>query len=354
MNYKWSTKPKASDDIIEQLLINRGLTKREEQERFLNPDWERDTHDPMQFKQMEDAVDRVFLALESGEPIAIHGDYDADGVCGSALLFSVLEVICHKLGFGTSSISVFLPDRERDGYGVAMHTVERLVKEGVKLLITVDCGIANADQLEHAHELGTDVIICDHHQLAERLPKHAIILHPLAPGEDYPNKFLCGTGVAFKLGSALISHARKRGAALPEGYEKWFLDFVAIAMVTDVMPLLKENRTLEKFGLKVLNKSRRLGIRKIVELSRSDFGSIDTQAVGFQIGPRINAAGRVRSAKIAFNALVAKTEDEAQKLKKLRAYLNREIRGQQDAIHAVVDTLTRNRAGVQNPSKPLG
>jgi single-stranded-DNA-specific exonuclease len=205
-------------------------------------------------------------------------------------------------------LEAYLPDREKDGYGVAMHTVERLAAEGCGLLITVDCGIANGLELERAHELGMDVIVCDHHQLGQHFPTKAIVLHPGAPGESYPNKVLCGTGVAFKLATALFSEARKRGAVIPEGYEKWMLDLVGIATVTDVMPLVGENRVLEFYGLKVLQKTRRDGLKAILHHSGTST-AIDTDVIGFRIGPRLNAAGRMSSARHAFNVLVAQGEE---------------------------------------------
>lgn len=341
MNH-WNVAKRQSDDLVEQLLLNRGLEDPQEREKFLNPDWDRDTHDPMLFKQMEDAVARVFLSLENGKKIVIHGDYDADGVSGSSLLHGALKLICEKFGY-ECNVDVFLPDREKDGYGVAMHTIERLAKEGVDLLITVDCGIANAPQLDKAHELGMDVIICDHHQLAPEIPAHAIILHPLAPGEDYPNKVLCGTGVAFKLASALTIEAKKRGADLPHGYEKWFLDLVAVATVTDVMPLKGENRALELYGLKVLNKTKRLGLKKIIEFSRAELGKIDTQAIGFQIGPRLNAAGRMKSAEIAFKALSSETETEADKWAAELEMLNRDRQRVSRAAYTEARKLAREQ-----------
>ncbi|HCC83274.1 TPA: single-stranded-DNA-specific exonuclease RecJ [Candidatus Uhrbacteria bacterium] len=318
MSKAWVIQPKVSDDVVRQLLLSRNIPEAEH-EAFLSPDWEKGTHSPWLFSDMPLAVDRVFAALEEGEKIVIHGDYDADGVCGSTLLFGALTDIWGKLtprpslGQASYNISVFLPDREKDGYGVAMHTIERLAAEGVQLLITVDCGIANADQLDRAAELGMDVIVCDHHQLGERLPEAAMILHPLAPGEEYPNKMLCGTGVAFKLASALCDEARKRGLAVPVGYEKWWLDLVAIATVTDVMPLVGENRVLEYFGLTVLRKTRRPGLLAILTSAGVDLESVDTETIGFRIGPRLNAAGRLASASLAFSTLAATDQATAQK-----------------------------------------
>lgn len=307
---------------MRQLLVNRGIAP-EEASAFLSPDWEKGTYSPMLFTQMTAAVARLFAGLERGEAIAIHGDYDADGVSGSSLLSEAIREIAERLQIAVD-LTVFLPDREKDGYGVAMHTVERLAAEGKKLLVTVDCGIANADQLDRAHELGMDTIVCDHHQLGERLPAHALLLHPLAPGEVYPNKTLCGTGVAFKFASALIAEARKRGANFPEGYEKWLLDLVAIATVTDVMPLQGENRVLEHFGLKVLAKTRRPGLKAIFTSAGVDADAIDTETIGFRIGPRLNAAGRLASAEYAYRAIVARTDAEAVDAAAKLEALNRE------------------------------
>lgn len=309
MERAWHIAPRVHTDIVAQMLHNRGVPI-DDVDRFLLPDWERDTFASSMFTRMPEAVALLFSCLEKGERITIHGDYDADGVSGSSLLFLAIQEIAAKFGF-TCNLGVFLPDRERDGYGVALHTIERVASEGTKLLVTVDCGIANGKELGRAHELGMRTIVCDHHQMGEYYPEHAVVLHPLAPGETYPNKTLCGTGVAFKFASGLIDEARRRGADLPDGFEKWFLDFVAIATVTDVMPLVGENRVLEKFGLKVLNKTRRPGIRAILETSGTELGTIDTQAIGFRIGPRLNAAGRLASAEIAFRTLTAPTPEEA-------------------------------------------
>jgi single-stranded-DNA-specific exonuclease len=318
----WHIKPRTEESVLRQLLVNRSVAE-PDFDHFLYPDWDRDTFLPADFLNMKAAVNRIFWALETGQKIVIHGDYDADGVCGSTVLFTTLREICERMGMAFN-VEVFLPDREKDGYGVALHTVERLASEGVKLLITVDCGIANGLELGRAHELGVDVVICDHHQMGEHYPDKAIVLHPLAPGESYVNKSLCGTGVAFKLASGLLEEARARKAAFPVGHEKWLLDLVAIATVTDVVPLLGENRTLEHYGLKVLQRTRRPGLKAILNTAGTELEAVDTQAIGFRIGPRLNAAGRLASAKFAFDALAAQTEDEAKLAALKLEQLNRE------------------------------
>jgi single-stranded-DNA-specific exonuclease len=318
----WNIRPRTEELALRQILVNRNVAEASF-DSFLYPDWDRDTYAPASFKSMQMAVTKVFEALTSGQKIVVHGDYDADGVCGSTVLFTTLREICERMSL-TFNVEVFLPDREKDGYGVAMHTIERLAAEGVKLLITVDCGIANGLELGRAHELGMHVVICDHHQMGEHYPDKATVLHPLAPGEDYVNKTLCGTGVAFKLASGLLDEARARGAAFPVGHEKWLLDLVAIATVTDVVPLLGENRVLEHYGLKVLQKTRRPGIKAILNVAGTELSSVDTQAIGFRIGPRLNAAGRLASAKLAFNTLAAQTDDEASKAALELERLNKE------------------------------
>ena len=301
--------------VLLQLLVRRGLQTQNAIEAFFEPDWERDTHTHKLFLQMPAAVARVFRALENREVITVHGDYDADGVCGSAVLVSTLREICRALSFDEKKITFYLPHREKEGYGISVPTVDQLhAEKQTKLIITVDCGISNKPAIERAHELGIDTIVCDHHTMPAVLPTHAILIHPLVPGETYPNKTLCGTGVAFKLACALIHEAQLRDAAFPTGHEKWLLDLVAIATVTDVMPLHGENRVLEKYGLVVLNKTRRVGLRKLLEVAGVKPGAADTFTIGFQIGPRLNAAGRMRHAKAALELLLEEDETRATEL----------------------------------------
>lgn len=297
-----------------QLLWNRGLQTQEDIDVYLGPDWGRDTHDPSLFSNAAVGVDRVFKALKGGEVITVHGDYDADGTCGTAVLFTTLRDICRNFGFDESKVTTYIPHREKEGYGLSIPTIEHLSShDKTKLVITVDCGISNKPAIDRGKELGVDTIICDHHAMPPELPD-AILIHPQVPGETYPNKHLCGTGVAFKFASALIIEARKQGADFAEGYEKWLLDLVAIATVTDVMPLTGENRVLEKYGLLVLNKTRRQGIQKLLDVAGSTLGELDTVSIGFQIGPRLNAAGRMTHANEALALLIEEDEVQATKL----------------------------------------
>jgi single-stranded-DNA-specific exonuclease len=294
-----------------QLLWNRGIKSRSEVDIFLEPDWSRDTHDPFLFKQMSEAVVRTFAALERGEVITIHGDYDADGVCGTAIVYSTLREICRALKFDVEKITTYIPHREREGYGLFPATSEHLRRhDKTDLLITVDCGISNTEAIALGRKLGFETIICDHHTVPENLPE-AIIIHPQVWCEAYPNKFLCGAGVAFKFASALIIEARKRGVNFSVGHEKWLLDLVAIATVTDIMPLVGENRVLETYGLLVLKKTRRLGLKKLFQAAGVKPEKIDSWTIGFQLGPRLNAAGRMDHADPAFRLLISEDEQEA-------------------------------------------
>lgn len=299
---------KTLSPILCQLLFNRHIDP-EAVQAFLSPLWE-EVHDSFLFRQMPQAVEWVFVALEANETIVVHGDYDADGVCGSALLISTLSEIRDALG-STSRIESYIPHREKEGYGLSEATVKKLAEAGVKLIVTVDCGISNRPAVEEATRRAVAVIICDHHAIPSDPPTEAIIIHPGMEGETYPFRDLCGTGVAFKYASALFEAARERGLAFPVGYEKWGLDLVAIATVTDVMPMHGENRLLEHFGLTVLNKTKRPGIRALVESSGASLGSIDTTTIGFQLGPRLNAAGRMAHASYALDVLLATNEEEA-------------------------------------------
>jgi len=322
------------DPAILQLLCNRGLQTQKEIDVFLGPDWDRDVYSHDLFTNMVAAVTRVFQAFEAGEVITVHGDYDADGVCGSAVLVSSLRDIARKLNFDDKKITNYIPHREKEGYGVSPSTMDHLAEhDKTKLVITVDCGISNKEAVDRGKELGIDTIICDHHTMPAELPDQAILIHPLVPGETFPNKKLCGTGVAYKLACGLIDEAKKRGADVPEGHSKWLLDLVAIATVTDVMPLTGENRVLEKFGLIVLNKARRIGIQKLLEVIGSKAGELDTVSIGFQIGPRLNAAGRMTHAQEALELLIEEDELEATKLAMRLQEINKERQKASQAMY---------------------
>ncbi len=293
---------------VAQLLWNRNVRSKEEADAFLHPDWNAHIHDGAQFRHMAAAVGRVFEAIEKGEQITVHGDYDADGVTGSAVMISVLRELKAKVDY-------YIPHRDKEGYGLHRDTVPKLKDRGTGLIITVDCGIACVDEIAYAKGEAMDTIVVDHHQFGDELPDGHLI-HPGLPEEAYPFKNLAAVGVAYKFACALLAEGRKRGLPIAEGWEKWLLDLVAIATVTDMVPLIGENRVLETYGLRVLNKTRRPGFLALLEMAGVELGSVTSETVGFAIGPRINAAGRMDHASLALRLLLSESMDEARVLAK--------------------------------------
>lgn len=328
-------------EIILQLLYNRGLTTQKQIDEFLNPDYSQNVHDPFLFKDMPKAVARIFQAITNNELIIVHGDYDADGVCSAVILVSTLKTL------GAKHVDVFLPDRELDGYGINKNTVEIIAAAGAKLLLSCDCGISNKEEIALAQKLGLDVIITDHHSVPVDLPNAVAIIHPKVPGETYPDKDLCGAGVAFKLAQALLQKKEKLT-------EKWLLDLVAIATVADMVPLIGESRTLTKYGLIVLNRTKRLGLQKLFEVSgllkNTGRTNLDSFNIGFQIAPRINAAGRVKHANSALQLLSAENEEEALELARELNFNNQ--KRQKDTEKMVNEALAQI-AATQSAKAPI-
>ena len=267
-------------------LVRRGYTSVAEARAFLEAE---ETHDPFLFEGMASAVALLEAAVAKGRTITVHGDYDVDGVCSTAILVSVLR------GLG-ARCDWFIPDRLADGYGLTRSTVERLAERGTEVLVAVDCGIGCPDEVGEARRLGLDVIVADHHQPGERLPD-CPILHPVLSG--YPCRELCATGVAFKVAEALMGGERASRE----------LDLVALATVADLVPLRGENRALVRRGLREIRRARRPGLRALMAAAATDPSSIDEGDLAFRLGPRINAAGRLYRADAGVELLL--TDDEA-------------------------------------------
>lgn len=302
------------DPFVLQLLYNRNIIKQQEIDEFLNPDYAKDSHSPFLFINMEKAVKRILDAKIKKEVVLVYGDYDADGVCATALMVSSLK----KIGIDAK---VYIPFRDKEGYGMNQEAIEDIIKQKVNLVITVDCGIANCDEASVLYEKGIDLIITDHHNPQKELPRAYAIINPKYPDEKYPTTEICGTAVAFKVAQALFSDTMRKeyeGKIIfpQEGYEKWFLDLVAIGTVTDMMNLVGESRTLVRFGLIVLNKTTRLGLRKLFDISGITLGEIDTGTIGFQIGPRLNAAGRMDHASTSYELLIGSNAQELEGIAK--------------------------------------
>jgi single-stranded-DNA-specific exonuclease len=272
-----------------QVLVRRGLEIPDTASRFLELGPE-DLLDPLLLADCEEAARRILTAIEANQKIVVHGDYDADGICGTALLTRGLR------RFG-ARIEPFLPDRHRDGYGVASRLIEHAGLREVSLLITVDTGSVASAEFSRAEELGIDVIVCDHHRFDRRPDGVRWFLNPLREDSEYPHQGLCGAGVAQKL---LTAVHRLRGEDDHPG-----LDLAAIATVADQVPLVRENRAIVRLGLVELARTREPGLKALINICRFDGAGLDSMDIGFQIAPRINAAGRIENARSALDLLLA-------------------------------------------------
>jgi single-stranded-DNA-specific exonuclease len=316
--------------IEQQILFNRGYLTEASANEFLNPGAFVEA-DPYLIKEMNEAVSRINVALEEGQEITIYGDYDADGVTATALLAEALREV-------GASVSVYFPDRFAEGYGLNRQAVERIAASDAKLLITVDCGVRAIEEVAHATKLGLDVIITDHHIQGEVLPEALALLNPHRADTKYPYEGLAGVGVAYKLAQAIF---REKG--LPSSKETALLDFVAIGTVADMVPLTGENRALVKMGLDVLNSSPRIGLKALIDVSGYREGGIDSTSIGFGLGPRLNAAGRVQSALTAYELLVATKPQTASDIAKKLEQLNTKRKQLTlDVVERAIETIKRS------------
>ena len=296
--------------LIRSLLEKRGITEPADIHAFLNPNYELHTHSPFLLEGMDRAVARVLSAITRGERIAVYADFDCDGIPGAALLSDFFA----KIKYG--NVEMYLPHRDREGYGFHIEAIEELAARDVKLIITVDVGTTAIEAVRRAKELGVDVIVTDHHEIIGPLPDAVAVLNPkISP---YPFPHLCGAGVAFKLAQALLIEGRKHSTPnfhdIPAGWEKWLLDLVGIATIADMVPLTGENRTLAYFGLAVLRKSPRLGIIALCKCLRLKQNEITESDIGFSFAPRINAASRMDEPDLALRLLTTRDSQEAEKL----------------------------------------
>ncbi len=316
--------------IEQQILFNRGYLTEASANEFLYPGAFVEA-DPYLIKEMNEAISRINVALEEGQEITIYGDYDADGVTATALLAEALREV-------GASISVYFPDRFTEGYGLNRQAVERIAASDAKLLITVDCGVRAIEEVAHAIKLGLDVIITDHHIQGEVLPEALALLNPHRADTKYPYEGLAGVGVAYKLAQAIF---REKGLASSK--ETALLDFVAIGTVADMVPLTGENRALVKMGLDVLNSSPRIGLKSLIDVSGYREGAIDSTSIGFGLGPRLNAAGRIQSALTAYKLLVANKQPIASDIaKELDQLNNKRKQLTLDVFERAIETFNRS------------
>jgi len=296
-----STAPLGSSSVLAHLLRQRGVAP-EDTEIFFSPQYERDLHDPFLFRDMERVVERIAIARERGEKVGVFGDFDADGVTSSVIIRETLEA----LGI---EIIVHIPHKIDEGHGLSSKAILRFHSADVKLILTLDCGMMNHKEIAEAKAFGMETIVIDHHHVPEVLPEAFAIINPKLPADTYPFRELCGAGTSFKVATALYR------CLLPERVDelKWLLDVTAIGTVADVMPLIGENRVIVKYGLIVLQKTRRPGLREMYAVGRipiDDRHPPTARMIAFQIAPRINAASRMAHAETAHELLT--TKDQAQ------------------------------------------
>ncbi len=297
--------------VVAKLLCQRGLSDPELADRFLNPSLDH-LHDPMLLADMAVAVDRIMGALARKEKIAIHGDYDVDGVTSTVILRRALELL-------GGNVMHFIPERLKDGYGLQPAAIERLHADGVGLVISVDCGIRGAEAGRRARELGVDLIITDHHEPDTELPPALAIINPKRTDCSYPDKYLAGVGVALKLVQALCARAGR------EKLMPGFIKVAAIGTLADVVPLVGENRVIAKLGLDLLTKGpHKVGLRALIDVCGLTGKTIDSYHIGFMLAPRVNAAGRMSTPDIAARLFLADDEALVEEVRQLAQQLDGE------------------------------
>ena len=308
--------------LFERILTARGLTTRAAREAFLQPDYMAVKHDPFLLPDMEKAVARLKQAREQGEKIVIYGDYDIDGLSATALLLDAFGKFRFK------DVDAFIPNRFVEGYGMTMGAVDKVCDMGADLIVTVDTGSLCHAEIAYASSLGIDTVVTDHHNVAETPPPSVAAVNPKFPGHTYPFRDLCGAGVAFKLVQALQTELD----GLPDGYEKWLLDLVALGTVCDIVTLADENRANVYWGLEVLKKQQRPGLKALMTVAGIEPEQVNARHLGFGLGPRMNAAGRLETAQHALDMLTARDGLAALEASEKLEELNGKRRGIQDTI----------------------
>jgi single-stranded-DNA-specific exonuclease len=316
--------------LLRQVLFNRGYATPVEARAYLQAETVFDTS-PFQLKDMERVAKRLQRALAAAEPIAIYGDYDVDGVTATALLVQVLRAL-------GANVRAYIPNRFDEGYGLNVEALETLAAEGVKLVVSVDCGIRSLDEAVRARALGLDLIITDHHHPAEDLPPAYAIINPKQPGDVYPDKDLAGVGVAYKIAQVLLEGGPAADLLAAS------LDLVALGTVADLAPLTGENRALVRRGLNQMRSTRRQGLFSLANVAGVSLASVNATHIGFMLGPRLNAAGRLESALAAYELLttdqVTLAGDLAVKLdlqNRERQALTRRIQAEAEALALAED-----------------
>ena len=319
MNQKiWEIQPKIADDLVEQLLANRGV-KLSEKCKFLSPQYS-DLVNPQKIDGIGKAVSVILAAASGNQKVGIFADYDADGATSAALLFEALK----KLGI---LATLYIPTRQ-EGYGLNQKALQIFKKRGIDLIFILDSGIRNVAEIKLARKLGFKVVVIDHHECGRVLPPAEVVIDPKKQKTADNLDILSTGGLVFKL----IQAVRSKSSKIGESFEKWSLDLVAISTISDIVPLLAENRILTKYGLIVLQKTRRAGLKSLYQIAQIDPKNINTYVVGFQIGPRINAPGRMNQATSSFYLLTTQNPQEAKELARKLNEINVERQNTLDQV----------------------
>lgn len=308
--------------LFERILAARGLNDVSARQAFLSPDYAATKYDPFLLSEMDKAVARLVLARQHQEKVVIYGDYDIDGLSATALLLDAFH------SFGFQHLDAFIPNRFVEGYGMTIGAVDKVRDMGAQLIVTVDCGSLCHTEIAYAAELGIDTVVTDHHNIAPTRPPAVATVNPKYADHKYPFRDLCGAGVAFKLVQAL----QTRLDGLPDGYEKWLLDLVALGTVCDIVTLADENRANVYWGLEVLKKQRRTGLKALMAVSGIEPETVNARHLGFGLGPRMNAAGRLDTAQHSLDMLTATDGIEALAASEKLEAFNVERRSIQDEI----------------------
>lgn len=333
---------KLHDDLLEDMLLARGIAVGKAG-LFLEPDYVKSSHNPFLLPDMQKATDRVQLALQNGEKVSVWSDYDCDGIPGGVMLSDFLRTV-------GLDVRHYIPHRHKEGYGLNVEGIDELAAEGVTLVVTIDLGTTEADNVAYAKTRGIDIIITDHHivQKGMRLPDCVAIVNPKRPDSAYPFDGLCGAGVAWKLVQAILS--KNRPESFVEGQEKWYLDLVGIATLSDMVPLVDENRMLAHFGLKVLRRARRPGLAALLQLLRIKPATLTEDDIGFMISPRINAASRMDNPAIAAKMLAATEKEEGAELARQLNKINDE---RKTLVAGIVKEAHKRLAANESVESPL-
>lgn len=330
----YQIRERINGDLIDNLLFHRNIKTPEEKQNFLNPDYEKHVHDPFLLKDAEKAAKRVIQAVENNEKVVIYSDYDADGIPAGVIFHDFFKRINFK------NFTNYIPHRHDEGFGLNTDAVDLFIKDNINLLITLDCGISDIEAVKLAQENKIDVIITDHHEPPGELPPAFAIVDHKQEGCEYPEKILCGSGVGFKLIQAILKIKR---FDMKEGHEKWLLDMVGLATLSDMVPLTGENRVFASYGMTVLKKSPRKGLVRLLNHLKINQRYLNEDDISFMITPRINAASRMGVPMDAFKLLSTEDENEAHEYVEHLDKINNERKGKVALIVKEVKKIINER-----------